>query len=97
MAKKAFIAFLCLFSVYKALDLAGGIRNLAGEPWYLRQQEYGEFEAVTYEIDGITVYVPTDRGQIGYDKFPSSPWVQDIELRGEGENEGDIRHGFRLR
>lgn len=97
LARKVFTAFLCLFFLYKALDLAGGILDLAGEPWYLRQQEYGDFEAFTYEIDGITVYVPTDRGQIGYDKFPSSPWIQDIELRGEGKNAGDIRYGFRLR
>ena len=46
-------------------------------------------------MDGVTVYVPADGGQIGYDKFPSSPRIQNIELRGEGEHAGDIRYGFR--
>ena len=43
-------------------------------------------------MDGVTVYVPTDRGQIGYNKFPSSPVVQDIELR-----DGTLESGFRRR
>ena len=43
-----------------------------------------------YEVDGVTIYVPTVRGQIGYNKFPSSPIVLDIEIRGN-----TLRDGFR--
>lgn len=53
-------------------------------------RDYVDGSAEMYEVDGVTIYVPTDRGQIGYNKFPSSPIVQDIELRGNS-----IRNGFR--
>ena len=66
------------------------VRELAYEPYYLWQQDYVDGSAEMYEVDGVTIYVPTDRGQIGYNKFPSSPIVQDIELRGNS-----IRDGFR--
>lgn len=46
---------------------------------------------MAWELDGITVYVPADGGKIGYDKFPSAPRVQDIELR----EKGNLRAGFR--
>ena len=90
-----FGAGFLLFLIFKAVGLAGGMAASAGEPYYVRQQGYGSFDAVTYDVDGVTVYVPADGGQIGYDKFPSSPRIQNIELRGEGEHAGDIRYGFR--
>lgn len=90
--KKLFLVLLTGFLIYKTADLAGGMAERAKEPWYIRQQTYGTFPAYTYEVDGVTVYVPKEGGQIGYDKFPSSPWVQEIKLRGE---KGQIRYGFR--
>ena len=90
-----FGAGFILFLAFKAVGLAGGVAASAGEPYYVRQQGYGSFDAVTYDVDGVTVYVPADGGQIGYDKFPSSPRIQNIELRGEGAHAGDIRYGFR--
>ena len=90
-----FGAGFVLFLAFKAVGLAGGMAASAGEPYYVMQQGYGSFDAVTYDVDGVTVYVPADGGQIGYDKFPSSPRIQNIELRGEGEHAGDIRYGFR--
>ena len=89
----AFGAGALVFLLIKGAGLLQGIGETAGEPYYIRQQGYGSFAAVTYEVDGITIYVPVDGGQIGYDKFPSSPRIQDIELR----REGDIRHGFRAK
>lgn len=89
----AFGAGALVFLLIKGAGLLQGIGETAGEPYYIRQQGYGSFAAVTYEVDGITIYVPADGGQIGYDKFPSSPRIQDIELR----REGDIRHGFRAK
>lgn len=90
-----FGAGFVLFLAFKAVGLAGGVAASAGEPYYVRQQGYGSFDAVTYDVDGVTVYVPADGGQIGYDKFPSSPRIQNIELRGEGVHAGDLRYGFR--
>lgn len=90
-AEGAFLLCLSVLLLYKAADLAGAVRESAAQPYYIRQQEYGTFDAFTYEVDGVTIYVPLDGGRIGYDKFPSSPRVQDIELR----RSGDISSGFR--
>ena len=90
-AEGVFLLCLSVLLLYKAADLAGAVRESAVQPYYIHQQEYGEFDAFTYEVDGVTVYVPSDGGRIGYDKFPSSPRVQDIELR----RSGDISSGFR--
>ena len=54
------------------------------------QINYADAEATTREVDGILFYVPTQGGQIGYDKFPSSMFPQPIELRGDS-----IEDGFR--
>ena len=76
--------------LYRGYNLTNMVLEMADEPYYVYQQDYGTFDADTYEIDGITVYVPQVQGQIGYDKFPSSPVVQDIQRRGK-----TIRSGFR--
>ena len=86
----AFVGLLVAFFAYKGYNLIQMVQELAYEPYYLWQQDYVDGSAETYEVDGVTIYVPTDRGQIGYNKFPSSPIVQDIELRGNS-----IQDGFR--
>ncbi len=75
------MGLLVAFFTYKGYNLIQMVRELAYEPYYLWQQDYVDGSAEMYEVDGVTIYVPTDRGQIGYNKFPSSPIVQDIELR----------------
>lgn len=85
-----FVVILVAFLLYRSYNLCNMVLELCGQPYYLYQQDYGTYPAETYEVDGVTVYVPTDRGQIGYDLFPSSPVVQDIELRS-----GTIESGFR--
>jgi len=74
----------------KTKGLITGIYQRIGYDYYLRQQDYIDGEAHTYEIDGITVYVADDAGQIGYYKFPSSVEEKDnIKLIGE-----DLSGGF---
>ena len=94
MPKKAgfygFVIFLVAFLGYRGYNLYHMVAEFWKEPYYLYQQDYGQWPAFSYEVDGLTIYVPTDRGQIGYDKFPSSPVVQPIELR-----KGTVRAGFR--
>lgn len=78
------------FLLHKGYNLVVMTAEMAAQPYYFYQRDYGSYPASVYEVDGVTIYVPEDRGQIGYDKFPSSPIVQDIELRGE-----DLKDGFR--
>lgn len=85
-----FMMILVAFLLYRGYNLCNMVLELCGQPYYIYQQDYGTYPADTYEVDGVTIYVPTDRGQIGYDKFPSSPIVQDIELR-----DGTLESGFR--
>lgn len=85
-----FGVLLVAFLLYRSYNLFNMVLELCGQPYYVYQQDYGSYPAVTYEVDGVTIFVPTDRGQIGYDLFPSSPVVQDIELRGDA-----IESGFR--
>jgi len=74
----------------KGKDLIGNIARTIEYPYYIHQQDYIDGEATTYTIDGITIYVAEDAGQIGYYKFPASPEVKtDIKLRGD-----DLSSGF---
>lgn len=91
-ALRAFELILVAFLAYKSYNLFNMVLEFKDQQNYIWQQDYTDGPAETYEVDGITVYVPTDRGQIGYNKFPSSPVVQDIELRGEG-----LEDGFRVK
>ncbi len=92
MGQRFFSLLLLVILAYKGYNLTEGILETADQPYYIKQMDYGAYEAVTYEVDGVTVYVPVYSGQIGYDKFPSSPYVQDIELRGD-----ELKGGFRKR
>lgn len=89
---RGFVGLLVAFLLYKGYNLIQMTAELGGQPYYIYQQDYADSPAETYEVDGVTIYVPTDRGQIGYSKFPSSPIVQDIELR-----DGTLESGFRQR
>jgi len=88
---RGFCILLVLFLFYKGGNLLRDMARYAGEPYYLWQRDYETGAYETYEMDGEIIYVPLESGQIGYDKFPSSPYVlDDVELRGEG-----LREGFR--
>ena len=64
---------------------------LIDQPYYVKQQDYVDGDAsITYNIGGTIIYVPDYFGQIGYNKFPSSPKIQEIEMRGE-----NLESGFR--
>ena len=89
---RIFQVILVAFLAYRGYNLTNMVLEMADQPYYVQQQPYGSFDAFTYEVDGITIYVPDSQGQIGYDKFPSSPVVQEIELRGD-----TIESGFRAK
>lgn len=60
------------------------------EPYYFAQTDYVDGEAKIRIVEGITFYVPTELGHIGYEKFPSSVFALPFELRGDS-----IEDGFR--
>ena len=87
---RIFAVALILFFATRVKGLCENIARTYKQPYYLMQTDYEDCEAVTEEVDGFIFYVPTDRAQIGYYKFPSSLLVWPIELRGD-----TIEDGFR--
>ena len=87
-----FYVILIAFLLTRVKGVAQDIVRTYKEPYYITQMDYIDGSAETQVIDGITFYVPTENGQIGYNKFPSSLFVQPIELRGDS-----IEDGFRLK
>ena len=87
---KAACVVIALFLLTRVKGVCSDILRTYNEPFYIMQTDYADGEATTQEVDGILFYVPTQGGQIGYDKFPSSIFPQPIELRGDS-----IEDGFR--
>ena len=87
---RVFGIMVVLFLLTRVKGLGEDIARTWQQPYYLRQMDYEDGEAVTQVVDGVTFYVPTYRAQIGYNKFPSSLLDWPIELRGDS-----IEDGFR--
>lgn len=85
-----FCVLLCLFLLSRIPGLFTDIKNSYKKPFYFAQMDYPDGEARTQNLSGITFYIPTQNGQIGYKKFPSSMFQYPIELRGDS-----IEDGFR--
>lgn len=91
LKKDGFIrSVIAIYGIYKAVTILIYVFQSASMPYYLRQEDYGSYEYETYEIDGIAISYPVNDDRIGYDSFPASPYIQDIELRGD-----NLRDGFR--
>lgn len=78
------------FLFTRVTGLVSDIARTWKEPYYFAQMDYVDGEAKTKVVDGVTFYVPTNAGQIGYEKFPASVFANPIELRGDS-----IKDGFR--
>ncbi len=75
----------------RLFNLSRDIYRFRGSEYYVNQQDYIDGDAFTYTVDGTTIYVAEDSGQIGYYKIPSTVEERhDFELRGT-----DIADGFR--
>lgn len=93
--KSLYIAFLLIFAVigiYRIKTVGYSIITTCKENYYVRQKDYVDFPAKEYNLDGHTIYIPESGDQIGYNQFPSSLLVIDVELRGE-----DFTDGFRFK
>ena len=87
---RGFPIVVILFLLSRIPGLYEDIIKTYTQPYYIAQRDYDMHEATMIELDGITFYVPSQQGQIGYDKFPSSLFVYPVELRGE-----NLKDGFR--
>lgn len=58
--------------------------------YLIHQKDYENFETMSYEIQGISFYYPTEGDRTGYEAFPASPVKSEIILRGK-----DLKDGFR--
>lgn len=87
--QKAVLFGIIVVSGYKLLAFAGEIPQAAGVRNLIWQQPYEEFETISYEIGGITFYIPAEGDRAGYSAFPSSPEKAGIRLRGT-----EIKEGF---
>lgn len=81
-----------LVGCYKTFALGREIAAGYSGEYFVTQKDYENFEALSYEIDGITFYYPVQGDRIGYEAFPSSPYEAALELRGKG-----IEDGFRYK
>lgn len=89
--KSLYIAFVIVFSVlglYRAKTICYDIMTTVKEPYYISQKDYTDWPAEEYNLDGQTIYIPTEGTFIGYEKFPSSVLTIDVELRGDGFEDG---------
>lgn len=84
----AFSLAVLLFLLTRVSGLAKDIERTYEQPYYIAQMDYVDGEATTRVVDGITFYEPTEAGQIGYEKFPSSLFALPFELRGDSLKEG---------
>ena len=84
--------FTILIFAYKVVFLAGYIcTSKLWKEYAINQQDYTSYEMISYELDGITFYTPTETDLTGYDPFPAVPYRNDtIKLRGES-----LKDGFR--
>ena len=84
------IVFFAVFGL-RLFNLCRDIVTFRSSQYYVNQQDYIDGDAFTYTVDGMTIYVAEDSGQIGYYKIPSTVEERhDFELRGT-----DISDGFR--
>ena len=73
----------------KGKNLLEDIIRYKDQDYYMKQQDYYTGETYSYQIEGVTFYVPLEQGQIGYEKFPGVPHERyDFGLRGESLKEG---------
>jgi hypothetical protein len=80
---------LALIAV-KSISLIKYVRGNAEQPYYVKQEGYGEYELDSYDVNGVTFYYSTEGDRVGYKYFPAIPSKTDIIFRGD-----DMSSGFR--
>lgn len=82
------VVLSALFLLYKGAALGQEIvRDYTNDYWMV-QKDYENYETYSYEIDGVTFYLPIEGDQVGYESFPSAPSAPEIGFLGEGIGDG---------
>ncbi len=82
--QRAAVVLAALFLLYKGFALGREVvRGYTGDYWVV-QKDYENYETYSYEIDGVTFYLPVEGDQTGYESFPAAPAVPRIGFLGEG-------------
>lgn len=84
----ALAVVLMLYGCYKLYVGIDYIYSTRMVPTYVWQMDNEPYDVVSYEIEGITFYAPTEGERVGYTPFPASPSQAQIELRGDGLEDG---------
>ncbi len=79
---------IAAFTLVKAASLAGYVYETADRPYYLRQEDYGEYALESYEVQGVTFWYPESGDRVGYAAFPALPRREEISFRGAGIEDG---------
>ena len=74
--------------IYKCAALGKEIVGSYRNDYWIAQKDYENYETQSYEINGVTFYYPVNGDQVGYKAFPSAPAKTDVQLLGEGIEDG---------
>lgn len=73
----------------KMITFASYTIDTAKKPYYVHQQDYGNYDLNSFFVEGIPFYYPKTGDQTGYDSFPAIPRKITVKLRG-----AQIKDGF---
>lgn len=93
--KSLYYAYLLVFTVislYRIKTVGYDIIRTFNQPYYISQEDYVDWPAKEYNLDGHTIYVPEQDALIGYNQFPASVLTIDVQMRGT-----EFEDGFRYR
>lgn len=79
---------ILLVGVYKLVWVVQYTVEYLPGPHYVIPQDYTTFELVENDMDGQIFYTPVSGDRTGYYSFPSVPALKNVELRGEGFEDG---------
>ncbi len=96
MIRSGIVVLLMVWAIVSLTKLAAVYgMSLAEAQIYRGSHDYSNRACLEAELDGVTIYYPETEDQTGYDPFPSTPYVQRldlIELRGDS-----YKQGFRMK
>ena len=84
----AYIIVFCVVGLYRIKTVGYAIISTLSQPYYISQEDYEDWPADEYDLNGHILYVPYQDALIGYDKFPASLMTIDIEMRGDDWSDG---------